>query len=102
MTKDSIVELKSFNQPPDAVALVMEPVMILTGKDKDWKTAKAEMSDANKFLTMLKEFDVSKVQEKTLTKIRRTYFSKKDFNPDFIGGKSKPAGNLCSWILALS
>ena len=102
LTKDSIVELKSFNTPPDAVALVMEPVMILVGKDKDWKTAKAEMGDANKFLTMLKDFDVSKVKEATLTKIRKNYFSKKDFNPDFIGGKSKPAGNLCSWILALS
>ena len=76
--------------------------MILVGKDKDWKTAKAEMGDANKFLTMLREFDVSKVKEATLTKIRKNYFSKKDFNPDFVGGKSKPAGSLCSWILALS
>jgi dynein heavy chain len=51
---------------------------------------------------MLREFDVSKVKEATLTKIRKNYFSKKDFNPDFVGGKSKPAGSLCSWILALS
>ena len=76
--------------------------MILIGKDKDWKSAKAEMGDANKFLTMLKDFDVSKVKENTLSKIRKTYFSKKDFNPEFIGGKSKPAGALCTWILALS
>ena len=79
LTKDAIVELKSFTNPPDAVALVMEPVMILTGKSKDWKTAKNEMSDANKFLTALKEFDVSKVKESTLKKIRGEYFSKKDY-----------------------
>ena len=76
--------------------------MILIGKDKDWKTAKAEMGDANKFLTMLREFDVSKVKEGTLTKIRKNYFSKKDFNSEHIGSKSNPAGKLCSWILALS
>jgi dynein heavy chain len=102
LTKDAIVELKSFNSPPDAVALVMEPVMILTGKAKDWKTAKSEMSDANKFLTGLKNFDVSKVKESTLKTIRSKYFGNKDFNPDFIGSKSVPAGHLCSWILALS
>jgi len=102
LTKDAIVELKSFNTPPDAVALVMEPVMILTGKAKDWKTAKSEMSDANKFLTALKNFDVSKVKESTLKTIRSKYFSNKDFNPDFIGSKSLPAGHLCAWILALS
>ena len=62
--------------------------MILIGKKDDWKTAKNEMGDANKFLTMLKTFDVSKVKESTLSKIRKKYFSNKDFNPDFIGGKS--------------
>ena len=76
--------------------------MMLLGKAKDWKTAKKEMGNAGAFLTMLKEFDVSKVKEGTLKKIRGEYFSKKDFNPDYIGSKSKPAGNLCTWIMALS
>ena len=80
----------------------MEPVMLLIGKGKEWKVAKQQMSDAGGFLTMLKEFDVSKVKESTLKKIRGDYFSKKDFNPEFIGKKSQPAGNLCTWIMALS
>ena len=62
--------------------------MLLIGQKKDWKTAKQQMSDAGNFLTMLKEFDVSKVKEATLKKIRGDYFSKKDFNPENILKKS--------------
>jgi len=60
------------------------------------------MANANNFLATLKEFDVSKAKESTLKKIRNDYFTKADFNASFIGGKSKPAGHLCTWIMALS
>ena len=76
--------------------------MLLLGHKKDWATAKKVMGDANKFLESLKNFDVSNAKESDLNKIRKTYFTKADFNPTFIGDKSKPAGALCTWILALS
>jgi len=40
LDKNSIVEIKSFTTPPDAVKFVMECVMILLGKKTDWTTVK--------------------------------------------------------------
>lgn len=37
-----------------------------------------------------------------MKKVRDKYFKKAEFNPDFVSGKSVPAGKLCSWALALS
>jgi hypothetical protein len=46
------------------------------------------MQDAGKFLELLQSFDVAKVTEKTLKKVRTEYFSQKNFNPEYIKGKS--------------
>ena len=102
LTKESIVELKALTNPPADVVLVMEPVMILLGQKKDWANARKQMQDAGKFLEQLQTFDVAKVTEKTLKKVRTEYFSQKNFNPEYIRGKSVPAGHLCTWIKALS
>ena len=102
LTKESIVELKALTNPPADVVLVMEPVMILLGQKKDWANARKQMQDAGKFLELLQSFDVAKVTEKTLKKVRTEYFSQKNFNPEYIRGKSVPAGHLCTWIKALS
>jgi dynein heavy chain len=93
--------MSNYPKPPDAVAMVMEPIMILLGEKKDWDTAKKHMKQTESFLQQLKQFDVSKVTENTLRKIRTTYISQANFNPDFVGKKSVPAGQLCKWVLAL-
>jgi hypothetical protein len=82
--------------------MTMEPVMLLLGHKKDWNSAKSVMKDANKFLEQLKGYDVSTAKESVLKKIRNDYFTKADFNAQYVGDKSKPAGALCTWILALS
>lgn len=35
----SIVELSAFNAPHENIKLVIEPIMMLMGQKKDWKTA---------------------------------------------------------------
>lgn len=35
----SIVELAAFNAPHENIKLVIEPIMMLMGQKKDWKTA---------------------------------------------------------------
>jgi len=42
------------------------------------------------------------MSEAVLKKVRDKYFKKAEFNPDFVSGKSVPAGKLCAWALALS
>lgn len=43
LDKNSIVEMGSLQKPPEAVAMVMEPIMILLERKADWDTAKKEM-----------------------------------------------------------
>ena len=54
------------------------------------------------FLKSLKEFDISKVSEKVITKIRKEYLTKEEFKPAAMAKVSVPAGHLCTWVMALS
>lgn len=42
------------------------------------------------------------MSEKLLKKVREDFFKRSEFNPEFVKGKSVPAGKLCAWALALS
>lgn len=35
----SVVEMASFNKPHAMIELVVQPIMLLLGQKKDWKTA---------------------------------------------------------------
>ena len=75
LDRNSIVEMSSFNQPSDAIAMVMEPIMILLDRKADWATAKKEMKATEQFLQRLKTFDVATVKESKLNKVRKEYIS---------------------------
>lgn len=98
----AIVEMSAFNTPHDNIKMVVEPIMLLCGEKKDWKSAKQVMKQTGKFLTKLKEFDVSTVSEKLIQKIRKDYLSKAEFNPAAVTRLSVPAGMMCTWVSALS
>lgn len=98
----SITELASFNTPHDNIRLVLEPIMMLLGQKKDWKTAQQNMKKTQPFLKLLKEFDVSTVKESLIQKIRKEYLSKPEFTPATVTKLSTPAGSMCTWIIALS
>lgn len=98
----AIVEMASFGRPNPNIALVCEPIMQLLGQKKDWATAQQNMKKTQVFLKSLKEFDVSTVKETTITKIRKDYLSRPEFNPAAMAKLSVPAGQLCTWVIALS
>ena len=60
------------------------------------------MKKTQPFLKSLKEFDVSQVSESLITKVRKKYLSKGEFNPAAITKLSVPAGSMCTWVMALS
>lgn len=98
LKKEQVVEMANFPKPPDAVVLVMEPIMMLLGNKTDWDTTKKAMKDTTKFLESLKNFDVSTVKESKLKKIRNEYLSKPEFTYDYVKTKSSAAAGLCMWI----
>jgi len=102
LDKNSIVEIKSFPNPPKAVLMVMEAVMILLSEKTDWNSIKAVLSDTTNFMSRLLTYDVSKTAESVLTKVRKNYLSLAEFEPNDVGSKSKAAKVLCIWCLSVS
>ena len=60
------------------------------------------MKATQPFLKALKEFDISKCDEKKIAKVRKDYFNKPEFNPAAMSKISVPAGAMCTWVMALS
>jgi dynein heavy chain len=98
----AVVEMASFNSPNPNIALVVEPIMLLMGHKKDWKSAQKEMKKTQPFLTALKTFDVATVKEGLIKKVRNDYISKPEFKPEAMAKLSVPAGAMCTWVIALS
>jgi len=70
LNKDSIIEIKSFPNPPKAVVMVMEAIMILLGEKTDWKSIKDHISETNNFINRLKDFNVLTAPESFFTKVK--------------------------------
>jgi len=102
LDKNSIIEIKSFPNPPAAVVLVMEAVMILVGEKIDWNTIRSVISNPGEFLDKLKKYDVTKTPEKWLERVRKNYLAKKEFDPEDVGKKSFAAKSMCMWVKALN
>jgi len=102
LDKASIVEIKSFPNPPKAVVMVMEAVMILLLEKTDWNAIKSTLGDTGAFMNRLLTYDVSKTSEAVLAKVRKNYLSLAEFDPVDVGKKSGAAKVLCIWCLSVS
>ena len=98
----SIVEMAALSKPSPALQLVVEPIMLLLGQKKDWATAQQQMRKTQPFLKSLKEFDVSTIKESLITKIRKEYLAKPEFNVKDMTRLSQPCGAMCTWVIALA
>ncbi len=102
LDKAAIVEIKSFPNPPKAVVMVMEAVMVLLGEKTDWSSIKSVLSDVNGFMSKVLTYDVSKTPESALQKLRKNYLALAEFDPVDVGSKSKAAKCLCIWCISVS
>jgi dynein heavy chain, axonemal len=99
LDKNSINEIKSYANPPQDVATVMNAVMIMLGKEATWASAKKELANP-KFVDFILYYDKENIQAKTLKAIEK--FTKQEtFNPEYVGKKSTAAGMLCLWVRSI-
>lgn len=97
---DDLNTVKTYPKPPPVVAMVLEAVLTYFKEPKtDWAAARKVMSDKS-FKDNLKNFEVEKVQTKTLDKVRKI-INKKEFDPEVIMGKAKAAACLAKWCIAM-
>ena len=101
LDKSKITEIKSFPNPPDAVVMVMEAVMIVFGEKTEWNHVKKVISDPKAFVDSMKSFDVKSLDTKKLNVLRKKYINRKDFTPGDVESKSLAAKSMCEWVLAL-
>lgn len=115
LTPMDITFVKSMNNPPKTVKLVMEAVCILkevkpekilepsTGKfiDDYWLVSKRLLNDI-KFLEHLIHFDKDNIPPKIIKIINEKYLTNPDFDPEKVKNASLAAQGLCKWVIAMS
>ena len=69
LEKKDIQEIKSFQNPPPLVLMVMECICTLLGQKTDWATAKNLLADMN-FLKKLKDYDKDSIPDRTLQRLK--------------------------------
>ncbi|KAH8876868.1 Dynein heavy chain 7, axonemal [Schistosoma japonicum] len=110
-----ITIVKSMQNPPPGVKLVMEGVCVMrdikpdkindpSGSGKKindyWGPSKKLLGDLN-FLTMLKEYDKDNISPGIMQRIRKDFMTNPEFDPAKVARASSAAEGLCKWILAM-
>ncbi|CEM11721.1 unnamed protein product [Vitrella brassicaformis CCMP3155] len=99
LDRKDIQELKSFQNPPSTVRLVVECVCMLLGYKEDWSTARQIMGDVN-FVRRIFDYDKDHVPERLLQKLQ-TYLDDPQFDPQAVERQSQAAKSLCLWCRAI-
>lgn len=99
LQKSDIAEMKTLNNPPEAIVVIMGAICHLFGnkeKEQDWKHAKKLLQ--TDLLARLHQFDPLTVNKKMFEDLKTRYTKneeKKDhFNKDLVQRKSKAAAGL--------
>ena len=110
-----IVFVKSMNNSPVGVKLVMAAVCVLKNIQPDkindpnkpgqkildyWGPSKKLLGDLN-FLKDLIAFDKDNLNQNSVAKIKKEYMSSPDFVPSKVANASSAAEGLCKWVLAM-
>ncbi|MGH0135647.1 UNVERIFIED_CONTAM: hypothetical protein FKN15_057952 [Acipenser sinensis] len=110
-----ITVVKSMQNPPGLVKLVMESICIMKGIKPErkpdpggsgkmiedfWGPSKKLLSDM-KFLDNLKAFDKDNIPAANIKKIREKFIDNPEFHPSVIKNVSSACEGLCKWVRAM-
>ncbi|KAF7668491.1 hypothetical protein LDENG_00010030 [Lucifuga dentata] len=110
-----ITVVKSMQNPPGLVKLVMESICIMKGIKPErkpdpsgsgkmiedfWGPSKKLLGDL-KFLDSLKTYDKDNIPAANIKKIREKFIDNPDFQPSIIKNVSSACEGLCKWVRAM-
>ncbi|KAI1896260.1 hypothetical protein AGOR_G00092970 [Albula goreensis] len=107
-----ITVVKSMQNPPGPVKLVMESICVMKGIKPDrkpdpgkmiedyWGASKKLLGDM-KFLENLKAFDKDNIPPANIKKIRDKFIDNPEFQPAIIKNVSSACEGLCKWVRAM-
>eukprot|EP01052_Picozoa_sp_SAG31_P000010 SAG31_NODE_1_length_62978_cov_30.836130_10_plen_3970_part_00 len=114
ISKSDIVEIRSMNNPPETMTLVMEALCILLGRkprrvadpnggwnkvDDYWAEAKVLLQDTE-ILNKLKAYDKDNIPEENIMKLT-PYIKNPKFVPKEVARISNALKSICAWIRAM-
>ncbi|XP_060028831.1 dynein axonemal heavy chain 3 isoform X1 [Erinaceus europaeus] len=107
--------VKSMQNPPGPVKLVMESICVMKGLKPErkpdpsgsgkmiedyWGVSKKVLGDL-KFLESLKTYDKDNIPSVTMKRIREKFIDHPDFQPSVIKNVSSACEGLCKWVRAM-
>lgn len=110
-----IVIIKTMNNPPVGVKLVMGAVCVLKGISPEkindpntpgqkildyWVPSKKLLGDMG-FLKDLMAFDKDNINQAAIAKLKKEYLTNPEFEPSRIAKASSAAEGLCKWVQAM-
>jgi dynein heavy chain 1 len=93
-------ELKTMQNPPEAVKLTLESVCIMLGHKVDSWRAIQSVARKDDFISSITNYETSQLSRKSREDIENTYMSNKSFSFDVVNRASKACGPLLQWVVA--
>ncbi|KAG9476993.1 hypothetical protein GDO78_002401 [Eleutherodactylus coqui] len=115
LNQNDITLVKSMQNPPAPVKLVMESICVMKGMRPDrkpdpggsgkmvedfWGPSRKVLGDL-KFLDSLKSFDKDNINPAIMKRIRERFINNEDFQPSVIKNVSSACEGLCKWVRAM-
>ena len=99
--KTDVAEIKNYKNPPGAVQMVVATVMIvLRGKSTPFKEARAIMSNGDRFLNEILDFNPEDLADHQYVKLE-PYTRNPHYRPDAIKPVSVVAAKFSCWVLGV-
>ncbi|CAG8487876.1 5917_t:CDS:10 [Dentiscutata erythropus] len=100
ITRQHLTEVRSMNNPPEAVKMAMTSVCLLLGRRADsWSQLQAIIR-SDDFINSIVQYDTNKLTKTVREKIKVEYLTKPNYNFETVNRASKACGPLVKWVIA--
>jgi len=101
ITNNDVAEIRSFSSPPAAAKMVLTCMMIILRKKVlPWEKIKPIMSNGDRFLNEILDFDPENLTDKQYKDLE-PYMRNPNFKPGKVAPVSIVAAKFCSWVLGV-
>ena len=99
LTKQHIAEMRSFQNPPINVKMVMSSVLAALGQQETWQIGQRVMNDPN-FLKKLRDYDCDNLNPHIYKRLQG-YVELESYDPKVLTRQSLAASELANWVILL-
>eukprot|EP00002_Diphylleia_rotans_P021405 TRINITY_DN4165_c0_g1_i7.p1 TRINITY_DN4165_c0_g1~~TRINITY_DN4165_c0_g1_i7.p1 ORF type:complete len:4191 (+),score=803.60 TRINITY_DN4165_c0_g1_i7:51-12623(+) len=91
-----IIEIKSFQHPPESVVMVMESICVLKQLPVNWNTVRSMLNDPEGFREELLKLDKNNIPDRVMKEMQK-YVTNPQFRVEKVEKVSLAAKSICQW-----